>query len=71
MLEDQLASLEREVAECKIQDREDSGQTEQSQPSSKAAPSSAVDDQAHPDLIRLDNGGDAHFLGVSSGKHKQ
>ncbi|CAM1501199.1 Fc.00g103610.m01.CDS01 [Cosmosporella sp. VM-42] len=64
-----LASLEREVAECQIQDREDNDQTEQSQPPSKVASSSTTDDQAHPDLIRLENGGDAHFLGVSSGMH--
>ncbi|KAH6876335.1 fungal-specific transcription factor domain-containing protein [Thelonectria olida] len=67
VLEDQLASLEKELAELKRQDgvaiHADDGQRH-----SSAAPSSK-DNEAHPDLIRLETGGDAHFLGVSSGMH--
>ncbi|KAK7408707.1 hypothetical protein QQX98_009123 [Neonectria punicea] len=62
VLEDQLAGLEREVAEAKKRGPVQGDAPEQVESGGK-------DSQAHPDLIRLEAGGDAHFLGVSSGMH--
>ena len=61
VLEDQLASLERELAESKKHDSVQGDAPEQT------VSGGGKDSQAHPDLIRLEAGGDAHFLGVSSG----
>ncbi|KAH6962208.1 fungal-specific transcription factor domain-containing protein [Ilyonectria sp. MPI-CAGE-AT-0026] len=69
VLEDQLASLEREVAEAKSQDSIKGGHSDHGQKPPAAAASGGKESQAHPDLIRLEVGGDAHFLGVSSGMH--
>ncbi|KPM44491.1 hypothetical protein AK830_g1986 [Neonectria ditissima] len=63
VLEDQLASLEREVAEAKKPGSVQGDAPEQ------AGSGGKDDGQAHPDLIRLEAGGDAHFLGISSGMH--
>lgn len=67
VLEDQLASLEREVAEAKSQDSIKGDHSDHGQKLPAVAASGSKDSQAHPDLIRLEAGGDAHFLGVSSG----
>ncbi|KAH7121885.1 fungal-specific transcription factor domain-containing protein [Dactylonectria estremocensis] len=69
VLEDQLASLEREVAELKNQNSVKGNSSEHGDKLPAAVASSGPDSQAHPDLIRLETGGDAHFLGVSSGMH--
>ncbi|KAK7430644.1 hypothetical protein QQZ08_002686 [Neonectria magnoliae] len=62
VLEDRLAGLEREVAEVKNRGSVQGDALEGSESGGK-------DSQAHPDLIRLEAGGDARFLGVSSGMH--
>lgn len=69
VLEDQLASLEREVAEAKPQDSIKGDHSEHGQKLPAVAASGGKESQAHPDLIRLEAGGDAHFLGVSSGEY--
>ncbi|KAF7551861.1 hypothetical protein G7Z17_g4691 [Cylindrodendrum hubeiense] len=69
VLEDQLASLEREFAESKTQDIIQSDSSDHAQKPPAVAASAGKESQAHPDLIRLEAGGDAHFLGVSSGMH--
>ncbi|KAF7558067.1 hypothetical protein G7046_g5870 [Stylonectria norvegica] len=69
VLQDQLASLEREVAEHSRQDHGEATEGERSQASPSTGNVGTGDDQVPPDLIRLETGGDAHFLGVSSGMH--
>ncbi|KAG9252514.1 fungal-specific transcription factor domain-containing protein [Emericellopsis atlantica] len=59
----QLFNLERELRQIAGHQEKDDA----SQEVSSATAEEASEDRGHPNLIRLRSGGDAHFLGVSSG----
>ena len=66
-LEDKLASLEDELQSLRTQAANSGDRLRDVERHSTPSGTTNSSEEAHPDLIQLEAGGDAHFLGVSSG----
>src|SRR5687767_4045201 len=68
-LEHHIHQLEEQLSQLGIEADPNRDGVRDSNTSSSLSNRNSTEDEHHPDLIRVESGGDGHFLGASSGLH--